>query len=67
MSAVVDGFELPAEVRRIRAWWLREAARHLQSVRAGAPYREWHLAMARDARQYAREVRARALAAKGTQ
>jgi hypothetical protein len=49
-----DGFELPAELRRIRAWWLREARRHLDLARTGD--RAWNLRMAADARRYARGV-----------
>jgi hypothetical protein len=51
-----DGFALPTEVRRIRGWWLREARYHLRRVREGAPYREWHVGQAAQARRYARGV-----------
>ena len=56
-----DGFALPVQVRRVRAWWLREARDHVHKARTKrcsctscAP--GWHLDQARQARQYARGV-----------
>lgn len=60
----MTGFELPAETRRIRGWWLREAARHLGLARLerDAALRTWHVGQAAQARGYARAVRLRVLA-----
>lgn len=57
-----DGFELPADIRRNRAWWLREARDHIRHARA-CPHdahvhfgdcKSWHLGQALTARKYAR-------------
>jgi hypothetical protein len=68
-----DGFALPAEVRRIRAWWLRYARDHVRAARgglcgcSGGTCRAWHLGQALQGRTYARGVVEKFLSKRGRQ